>query len=82
MLRHAVGIAQIGSRRVGAAAIAVDPFDAATEDYWRTRFGFRSSLTKRPDADGVPRGRLWLPLFAGGLDRLADALLGRVVSAT
>jgi hypothetical protein len=64
ILRHAVGIAQIGSRRVGAAVIAVDPFDAATEDYWRQHFGFRASLTKRTDADGQQRSRLWLPLFS------------------
>lgn len=63
ILRHAVGIAQIGARQVGAAVIAVDPFDAATEDYWRQHFGFRSSLTKRTDADGAQRSRLWLPLF-------------------
>ncbi len=63
ILRHAVGIAQIGSRRVGAAVIAVDPFDAATEDYWRQHFGFRASLTKRRDAGGEQRSRLWLPLF-------------------
>jgi hypothetical protein len=63
ILRHAVGIAQIGSRRVGAAVIAVDPFDAATEDYWRKHFGFRASLTKRKDANGDQRSRLWLPLF-------------------
>lgn len=65
ILRHAVGIAQIGSRRVGAAVIAVDPFDAATEGYWRDHFGFRASLTKRTDADGRQRSRLWLPLFPG-----------------
>ena len=64
LLRHAVGIAQIGSRRVGAAVIAVDPFDAPTEDYWRQHFGFRASLTKRRDADGDERSRLWLPLFS------------------
>jgi hypothetical protein len=64
ILRHAVGIAQIGSRRVGAAVIAVDPFDAATENYWRQHFGFRASLTKRSDADGQQRNRLWLPLFS------------------
>jgi hypothetical protein len=64
ILRHAVGIAQIGSRRVGAAVIAVDPFDAATEEYWRQHFGFRASLTKRMDADGLQRSRLWLPLFS------------------
>lgn len=63
ILRHAVGIAQIGSRRVGAAVIAVDPFDEAVEEYWREHFGFRSSLTKRIDADGKQRCRLWLPLF-------------------
>lgn len=63
ILRHAVGIAQIGSRRVGAAVIAVDPFDAVTEDYWRQHFGFRASLTKRRDAGGEQRSRLWLPLF-------------------
>lgn len=63
ILQHAVGIAQIGSRRVGAAVIAVDPFDAATEDYWRQHFGFRASLTKQRGADGEQRSRLWLPLF-------------------
>lgn len=62
ILRHAVGVAQIGSRRVGAAVIAVDPFDAATEDYWRQSFGFRASLTKRKDANGELRSRLWMPL--------------------
>jgi hypothetical protein len=64
ILRHAVGIAQIGARQVGAAVIAVDPFDAASEGYWREHFGFRSSLTKRADADGAQRSRLWMPLFA------------------
>lgn len=66
IFRHAVGIAQIGSRRVGAAVIAVDPFDSTTESYWRERFGFRASLTKRPDADGTQRSRLWLPLLPEG----------------
>jgi hypothetical protein len=66
ILRHAVGIAQIGSRRVGAAVIALNPFDAEAESYWRQRFGFRASLTKRADADGEPRSRLWLPLFPDG----------------
>jgi len=66
ILRHAVGIAQIGARRVGAIAIALDPYDAPTERFWRERFGFRSSLTRRPDADGVNRARLWMPLFPEG----------------
>jgi hypothetical protein len=66
IFRHAVGIAQIGSRRVGAAVIAVDPFDAPAEDYWRKHFGFRASLTKRTDANGLQRSRLWLPLLPEG----------------
>ncbi len=66
ILRHAVGIGQIGSRRVGAAVIAVDPFDAATENYWRQHFGFRASLTKQRDADGEQRSRLWMPLLPEG----------------
>jgi len=66
ILRHAVGIGQIGSRRVGAAVIAVDPFDAATENYWRQHFGFRASLTKRRDANGEQRSRLWMPLLPEG----------------
>lgn len=64
VLRHAVGMAQIGARHVGAAVIAVDPFDAATEMYWREHFGFRSSLTRQADADDQQRSRLWLPLFS------------------
>ncbi len=65
ILRHAIGIAQIGARYVGAVVVAVDPFDAATEKYWHQHFGFRASLTKRKDADGLLRSRLWLPLAAG-----------------
>lgn len=66
ILRHAVGIAQIGSRHVGAAVIALDPYDEATERIWRQRFGFRTSLTRRPDAVGAERPRLWMPLFPDG----------------
>lgn len=66
ILRHAVGIAQIGARHVGAAVIALDPYDEETERFWRRRFGFRGSLTRRPDADGVERPRLWMPLFPEG----------------
>jgi len=66
ILAHAVGMGQIGARRVGAAAIALDPYDAETERFWRERFGFRSSLTRRRDADGEERPRLWLPLFPEG----------------
>lgn len=63
ILRHAVGIGQIGARRVGAAVIALDPYDDATERFWRKRFGFRNSLTSVPDAAGGERRRLWMPLF-------------------
>lgn len=63
ILRHAVGMAQIAARLVGAAVIAIDPFDAATEEYWRQRFQFRSSRTKMKDAEGNQRQRLWMALF-------------------
>ena len=63
ILMHAVGIAQYGARRVGAAVIALDPFDEPTERLWRERFGFRASLTRRRDAEGKERARLWMPLF-------------------
>jgi predicted TIM-barrel enzyme len=66
ILRHAVGIAQIAGRHVGAGVIALDPFDSATESFWRERFGFRASLTRRRDTDGENRPRLWLPLFPDG----------------
>ncbi len=65
ILAHAVGMGQIAARHVGAAVIALDPFDADTEQFWRERFGFRASLTRRPDAHGDDRARLWMPLFAG-----------------
>lgn len=73
ILRHAVGIAQIGARQVGAAVIAVDPFDATSEGYWREHFGFRSSLTKRADARwGAAQPTLDAAL-PRSLDRLTDA---------
>lgn len=65
VVRHAVGISQIGARHVGAAVIALDPYDADTERYWREQFGFRASLTRRVGADGRERPRLWMPLFPG-----------------
>jgi hypothetical protein len=63
ILAHAVGIGQIAGRHVGAGVIALDPFDAASEAFWRKRFGFKTSLTRRRDAEGEDRPRLWLPLF-------------------
>jgi hypothetical protein len=58
-----VGVGQIAARTVGAAVIALDPHDEETERLWRERLGFRSSLTRTPDADDVERSRLWMPLF-------------------
>jgi hypothetical protein len=66
ILTHAVGIGRIAGRHVGAGVIALDPFDAATEAFWRERFGFKASLTRRRDADGEERSRLRLPLFPDG----------------
>lgn len=66
ILKHAVGVAQIGARNVGAAVIALDPYDAATERFWRERFAFRASRTRRRDVNGEERPRLWLPLFPEG----------------
>jgi hypothetical protein len=66
ILTHAVGIGRIAGRHVGAGVIALDPFDAATEAFWRERFGFKASLTRRRDANGEDRSRLWLPLFPDG----------------
>lgn len=63
ILRHAVGIARIGARQVGAAAIVLDPYDAGSEEFWRDRFGFRSSRTKRIDFKGEERTRLWRRLL-------------------
>ncbi len=58
ILRHAAGISQIGARHVGAAVVPLEPHDADAERYWRERFGFRASLTRHPDADGIERPRL------------------------
>lgn len=63
ILTHAVGMGQYGARHVGAAVIALDPYDASTEVFWRERFGFRTSRTRLPDANGEQRARLWNPLF-------------------
>ncbi len=63
ILMHAVGIGQIGARYVGAAVIALDPYDTETERFWRERFGFRRSATPVRGADGAALRRLWQPLF-------------------
>ena len=52
-----------GARYVGAAVIALDPYDTETERFWRERFGFRRSATPVRGADGAALRRLWQPLF-------------------
>lgn len=61
ILGHAGGIAQRAARLVGAAALAVDPFDEDTEAMWVEGFGFRRSATELPGRSGLRR--LWNPLL-------------------
>lgn len=62
LLLHVVGIAREHASAIGATVLALDPYDEATADMWRDRFGFRSSQTDRVDK---PR-RMWMPLFPRG----------------
>lgn len=57
---HALGTARRTARDVGAAVLALDPFDKGVERYWRNERGFRTARNK-PEP-GKPR-RLWRPLF-------------------
>lgn len=63
ILTHALGIARRAATHVGAAVLALDPFDEETERFWRGTLGFRASLTRRTDSTGASRARLWMPLF-------------------
>lgn len=63
ILAHAVGVARRAAAYAGAAVLALDPFDDEVDRFWRQRFGFRSSLSRRRDSTGLERTRLWLPLF-------------------
>lgn len=45
---------------VGAAVLALDPYDEALDRYWRQRYGFRASQTEA--RNGLKR--LWLPIPA------------------
>jgi len=58
LLLHAVASARRGAGYVGAAVIALDPFDEATAEIWRAR-GFRRSRTVRHNKPT----RLWRPLW-------------------
>jgi hypothetical protein len=61
LLEDAIGIAAEQAERIGATVLAVDPFDEATGEMWRDRFGFRASRTDVPGHDG-PLRRLYIPL--------------------
>jgi choline dehydrogenase-like flavoprotein len=58
---HAVWVAMEVAQLQGNIALAVDPFDEDTAEFWQDRYGFRA-------ASGADRGqsnrplRLWLPL--------------------
>lgn len=58
LLLHAVGSSRRGADFVGAAVIALDPFDEATAELWRAR-GFKQSRTMR----GEKPARMWRPLW-------------------
>lgn len=48
MLTHAARTAQEALWYVGATALVVDPFDEATEAYWREQWGLRPSAQRTP----------------------------------
>lgn len=62
LLLHAVGVAREHASAVGATVLALDPYDEATAEMWRDRYGFRSSQTER----GAKPRRMWKPLFPRG----------------
>lgn len=53
-----VSTGRLATRFSGATIIALDPFDEATAEMWRARYGFRASRT--PASNGLKR--LWTPL--------------------
>jgi hypothetical protein len=56
LLRHAAATARRAATLQATAVIVLDPFDEASAQMWRERFGFRPS--SQPGA----LKRLWLPL--------------------
>jgi hypothetical protein len=65
LVNDAIGIAQEISASVAATVLALDPFDEATGEVWRKRFGMRNSRTRAPARDGEPAlKRMFLPLRA------------------
>jgi hypothetical protein len=62
LLLHAVGTARQAAHYVDAQVLALDPFDEATAEVWRKKYGFRTSLATR-DAQAQGPRRLWKALF-------------------
>ncbi len=60
MLRHADSSARRALRYVGATVLVVDPFDQATAEMWRERFGFQDS--EQPVPGNRRLRRQWLSL--------------------
>jgi hypothetical protein len=56
LIRHAVATAREAAAVTASVALVVDPFDDATADMWKERFGFRESSGESD--------RLWIPLAA------------------
>jgi hypothetical protein len=54
LVKDAVYEALKASEHVAATCLALDPFDAATADFWRERYGFINSAGAGPGRD-LPR---------------------------
>lgn len=65
LIEDAIGVATELAEQAGATVLALDPFDAATDTMWRTRFNFRASRTTIRH-DDAPLRRLYLPLRSPG----------------
>jgi len=48
LLEHAVGATRRALWWIGATVLVVDPFDEATDDYWRERWGLKPSEQRVP----------------------------------
>jgi hypothetical protein len=48
MLEHAAHTARLARHYVGATVLVVDPFDEATDSYWREHWGLKPSEQRVP----------------------------------
>jgi hypothetical protein len=63
LLTDAIGIALEVAEKASATVLALDPYDRATADMWKTRYAMRESRTELGARDGEPAlRRLYLPL--------------------